>query len=605
MLGRAKTEQTRRHKACPSAPGHKPVRPAGSFFRAGLSFVLKNTYNSIILNTMRKLLTLFVAALWATSAVRVCAQTPLPTGSPRSSLRAGELQWYPLNDPNFTVTDLNGNTHDFARYLEEGKKIIIDFSAVWCEPCMQVHKLGIMTDFYNQYGQGAPGSNEMIFWVEIQGAARQEIEGKNVLNYDWTDGGAFPVPIIPSKEMAGRLLGMVVQSVPTFVVIGSDGYYAVMYDRPASVQDFRAALEKTFGRGDAPKVTLKEVRCATGYDVTFRPDIHTTGEVKSYQWSFEQGTPATSQEAQPVVSWAEPGFYKVSLTVTDDQGKSATTSTEVAVLKKRDITLFPYREQFNDEYIDYNWRTIDADGDRLGWSTATEFFSQFGNMSSVIDGMAYSKPGFLCSWSSVPISRSQTGSYNVRALQTENYLITPLVKVPADALKPQFAFRVRSFSQDNPDSYSVLVSTGGVAREDFTQELKPLAAATSEKWEPVVLSLEPYKGKEIYIAIVHKDNAKSGLFIDDVQMDVDGSLAVTAPVQHRVTVQQIAGELRFTGAPMAAVRIYNLIGQAVAQAEASAAALLRVPCSGWSAGEYLAVITLTSGQTQTIKLTIR
>ena len=37
--------------------------------------------------------------------------------------------------PAFTVTDLDGNTHDLYSYLNNGVSVVIDVSATWCGPC--------------------------------------------------------------------------------------------------------------------------------------------------------------------------------------------------------------------------------------------------------------------------------------------------------------------------------------------------------------------------------------------------------------------------------------------------------------------------------------
>ena len=41
--------------------------------------------------------------------------------------------------PDWTLTDINGTTHNLYNYLDNGYTVFIDFSAVWCPPCWAYH----------------------------------------------------------------------------------------------------------------------------------------------------------------------------------------------------------------------------------------------------------------------------------------------------------------------------------------------------------------------------------------------------------------------------------------------------------------------------------
>jgi len=59
---------------------------------------------------------------------------------------------------------------------------------------------------------------------------------------------------------------------------------------------------------------------------------HSTGDIVSWKWNFEGGSPALSENRNPgEVSYASAGNYKVFLTVTDEHGNSSIDSAVVSV----------------------------------------------------------------------------------------------------------------------------------------------------------------------------------------------------------------------------------------------------------------------------------
>ena len=100
--------------------------------------------------------------------------------------------------------------------------------------------------------------------------------------------------------------------------------------------------------------------------------------------------------------------------------------------------------------------------------------------------------------------------YNNTAYQADNWLITPQVTFGGT-----LRFWVRTNSSW-PDSYEVLLSTGGNATSDFTVLLQAMAAAPDNgQWNVVNIDLSTYAGQQGYIAIHHQDNDNNYLLIDD------------------------------------------------------------------------------------------
>jgi hypothetical protein len=75
--------------------------------------------------------------------------------------------------PDFTLRDINGNTHHLYDYLDRGYTVFLDFSAAWCGPCWAYHNTHALRDVYENHGPiGAPGvlsgttDDAMVMYIE-------------------------------------------------------------------------------------------------------------------------------------------------------------------------------------------------------------------------------------------------------------------------------------------------------------------------------------------------------------------------------------------------------------------------------------------------------
>jgi hypothetical protein len=71
--------------------------------------------------------------------------------------------------PDFTVTDLNGNSINLYTLLDQGKTVYLDMFATWCGPCWNYKNTGAFNTLWNTYGP--PGTNEaFVMAIECDAA---------------------------------------------------------------------------------------------------------------------------------------------------------------------------------------------------------------------------------------------------------------------------------------------------------------------------------------------------------------------------------------------------------------------------------------------------
>lgn len=99
--------------------------------------------------------------------------------------------------PDFTVTDVHGQSHNLYSYLDDGKTVFLDLFATWCPPCWSHHRSGAFDDLYSQYG---PGGTDEVMVIAIETDFRTNVNclyGSAGCNYstqgDYVSGTSYPI----------------------------------------------------------------------------------------------------------------------------------------------------------------------------------------------------------------------------------------------------------------------------------------------------------------------------------------------------------------------------------------------------------------------------
>lgn len=68
--------------------------------------------------------------------------------------------------PNFTITDIDGESHELYAYLEEGKTVVLEFFALWCPPCVTRFNEKVGDDVHIERGPASIPNDIVYISVE-------------------------------------------------------------------------------------------------------------------------------------------------------------------------------------------------------------------------------------------------------------------------------------------------------------------------------------------------------------------------------------------------------------------------------------------------------
>lgn len=495
---------------------------------------------------MRRLVTPLLFLLLALQLpLQLLAQDTLPG----ASIQQEAGQYFRIKS-GYVPEDIKGVRQDLQAYLKEDKAVLIDVCGYWSLKGWDVHQQGRLEKLYKKHGPDGSGKM-MIFWVNIDSCDLSVLRGENPYlgMGDWTNGESIPYPIINSstfhKAMDFRFI-----AVPRFYLVEPSGW-CIDITQEILADDyeakFEAQLARSVTRGKAPKaLDIAGVKTLfPGEEGFFIPIVRTVDPLKKPVWSVE-GAEAKGDEMARI-TWSKPGEYKVTATVENASGKDAKSIT-VRVLEEADkvstLSPFPVNYTFDNSEIPKGWRIYDQDGDGLCWLPITkDLKGRIGIQTNEgLNGTTDALVSYTYYMEKFDWEYDDPYGYVV---SPEDWLISPAITIPSNATKSALKYLEGYFykaeNANKPDGYRLLLSETGVAPEDFTTVLLDIPSLEKQtetnKFLEQTIDLTPYRGKTIRVAFVHPNKysykeAGSGVIIDEITIESDGTAAPTAKVHY-------------------------------------------------------------------------
>lgn len=518
-----------------------------------------------------------------------------------SQLRAGRADdLINLKTSQYVAKDINGKEYDIDAILKSGKAIMIDFSTVWCGWCWKLHQSGVLEKLYAKFGP--EGTNQIeVFWVEAEGASKSAIQAKSK---DWSKdskGNPVPYPLFSDSRMHPTL-GIDVPGFPTLVLVGKNKKWIECKQEVATsdpnFKRFAELLDLFMTDEDKPQSI--NISGATdlylGETHTLKVNYATVAPATKVEWKAPQEvTLKKVSDTESQITADKLGSYEIEVTVTNKNG-SATGKVTVTI--SAPIASYPFFcGMDNKEKMDKGWRSIDHDGDGLGFLS----FSGEGLLDRL--GLQL-KEGFkagaeksddcLISFGTFYPTQFVGRNFKGVTIESDNELLSAPLVIPADADKPTFScYFMRYFGAERADELKVMVSEPNGTPVELLAPQKPTSS-----WTLISVDLSAYKGKTIQLSLVPVVNGSSAILVDQLRVTMDGSTDVEAPtlnVQTSLYPNPASDYVTVKTRVGSSIELFAadgaLLSTTQAMGEETTIALAQLP-----AGRYLVRITSLEGE---------
>lgn len=271
------------------------------------------------------------------------------------------------------------------------------------------------------------------------------------------------------------------------------------------------------------------ITCA-GQALTFNSTSYNSSAPMTYLWEFEGGSPSTSTLATQSVTYATPGTYSVSLTVTNADGTSTKSVNNYVTTNwnAAQITL-PYVETFENQWWPAGFNFVNEDSGTPGWELSN--YGKGSSKSTVLANANYvptSWPGFASNVDIMelpPFDFSNTTNISL----SFDYSFARKTDVVADTFKVQYSLDCGgSWKTLSGITAAQMATSGGTVNAPYI----PWSSVPDQKWATKAFStilLNPVANKrDVKFRFWFQNDVSTGesqnLYIDNI--NVSGTVGI-------------------------------------------------------------------------------
>jgi len=493
--------------------------------------------------------------------------------------------------PDFTATDINGNSWHLYDILAQGKTVYLDISATWCSPCWSYHTSGKLEGLYNQYGP--PGTNEvMVFFIEgeSQNTTAQLYGPAGGSTYadatqgDWVTG--TPYPIIDNSTIANNYQ---ISYFPTIYMICPDRWVTEI-GTLTTAQLYAGRNNCSFQTANLdagifdPSVINNNLSTCDNVDLSFRIANYGTtpltsatvdfllggNVVDTYNWTGNLGTYESDQVNNAATITGSGGNNNVTIRVSNpNAGTDQVTSND-----SKQVSFYVYSSPgfnaFSEDFesgnaIPAGWHSTHTGSDDwvsagVGYNSATSDMLSF---YSIGDGSVFTL---------IP-TETNLSQYNGSSVALEFDVAHAMYGGNGGT---NYIDRLKVMVQECGGNWTTLYNKSGKADPSAANSLSTVAPVTNafepssaNEWRHESISLNNYLSSQ---SLIIKFEATSGygnnLYIDNININTavgisEEAAAVGLSIYPNPFSNSTNVYYNVEGMQDVNVRVYNITGQEV------------------------------------------